>query len=100
MNCGNCFRDRHWKTSRLRLLLIAPAMTFHSSNADLIRYFSPEIEIERIGVNSDWRKSLRVVLRLTGSRCTYFTWRRPMSFEGLVQIKKAIGMLSPKEVGN
>jgi hypothetical protein len=50
-----------------RLLLIAPAMTFHSSNADLIRYFSPDIEIERIGVNSDWRKSLRVVLRLRGA---------------------------------
>jgi hypothetical protein len=50
-----------------KLLLIAPAMTFHSSTADLIRYFSPEIEIERIGVNSDWRKSLRVVLRLKGA---------------------------------
>jgi len=50
-----------------KLLLIAPAMTFHSSNADLIRYFSPDIEIERIGVNSDWRKSLRVVLRLKGA---------------------------------
>ncbi len=50
-----------------RLLLVAPAMTFHSSNADLIRYFSPDIEIERIGVNSDWRKSLRVVLRLRGA---------------------------------
>jgi hypothetical protein len=47
-----------------KLLLIAPAMTFHSSNADLIRYFSPDIDVERIGVNSDWRKSLRVVLRL------------------------------------
>jgi hypothetical protein len=50
-----------------KLLLIAPAMTFHSSTADIIRYFSPEIEIERIGVNSDWRKSLRVVLRLKGA---------------------------------
>jgi hypothetical protein len=50
-----------------KLFLIAPAMTFHSSNADLFRYFSPEIEVERIGVNSDWRKSLRVVLRLKGA---------------------------------
>ncbi len=50
-----------------KLLLIAPAMTFHSSTADILHYFSPEIEIERIGVNSDWRKSLRVVLRLKGA---------------------------------
>jgi hypothetical protein len=50
-----------------RLLLIAPAMAFHSSNTDIFRYFSPEIEVERIGLNSDWRKSLRVVLRLIGA---------------------------------
>jgi hypothetical protein len=50
-----------------KLLLVAPAMTFHSSNADLVRYFSPEIEVERVGVNSDWGKSLRVVLRLKGA---------------------------------
>jgi hypothetical protein len=50
-----------------KLLLVAPAMTFHSSNADIFRYFSPEIEVERIGLNSDWRKNLRVVLRLTGA---------------------------------
>jgi hypothetical protein len=50
-----------------RLLLIAPAMTFHSSNADIFRYFSPEVEVERIGVNSDWRNNFRVVLRLQGA---------------------------------
>jgi len=50
-----------------KLLLVAPAMTFHSSNAGVLRYFSPEIDVERIGVNSDWRNSLRVVLRLRGA---------------------------------
>ncbi len=50
-----------------KLFVIAPAMAFHSSNADIFRYFSPEIEVERIGLNSDWRKNLRVVLRLTGA---------------------------------
>jgi hypothetical protein len=50
-----------------KLLLIAPAMCFHSSTATLLRYFSPEIEVERVGVNSDWQTSLRVVLRLTGA---------------------------------
>jgi hypothetical protein len=50
-----------------KLFLIAPAMTFHSSNTDVFRYFSPEIEVERIGLNSDWGNNLRVVLRLTGA---------------------------------
>ena len=50
-----------------KLFVVAPAMAFHSSNADIFRYFSPEIEVERIGLNSDWRKNLRVVLRLTGA---------------------------------
>jgi len=50
-----------------KLFLIAPAMAFHSSNTDIFRYFSPEVEVERIGLNSDWRKNLRVVLRLTGA---------------------------------
>jgi hypothetical protein len=49
-----------------KLLLIAPALAFHSSTAALLRYFSPEIEVERVGVNEDWRKDFRVVLRLRG----------------------------------
>ena len=49
------------------LALIAPALAFHPSNATILRYFSPEIEVERIGVNSDWQKNFRVVLRLKGA---------------------------------
>jgi hypothetical protein len=47
-----------------KLLLIAPALAFHSSAAALLRYFSPEIEVERLGINEDWRKDFRVVLHL------------------------------------
>jgi hypothetical protein len=50
-----------------KLALIAPALAFHPSNATILRYFSPEIEVERIGVNSDWQKNFRVVLRLKGA---------------------------------
>jgi hypothetical protein len=49
------------------LILLAPAMAFHSTNAEVIWYFSPEIDVERVGVNTDWRKNFRVVLRLKGS---------------------------------
>jgi hypothetical protein len=50
-----------------RLLLIAPALSFHSANATVLRYFSPEVEVERIGVNSDWETHLRVIMRLIGA---------------------------------
>lgn len=50
-----------------RLLLVAPAMSFHSSNTTVLRYFSPEIEVERVGVNSDWERRLQVMLRLCGA---------------------------------
>lgn len=49
------------------LLLVAPAMSFHSSNAAILRHFSPEIEVERVGINSDWQHSLKVVVRLKGA---------------------------------
>ncbi len=49
-----------------KLLLVAPAMAFHSSCATVLRYLSSEIEVERVGVNSDWQEQCRVVLRLRG----------------------------------
>jgi len=49
-----------------RLLLIAPAMSFHSTNATVLSYFSAGIEVERIGINEGWRQAIRVVLRLRG----------------------------------
>ena len=50
-----------------KLILAAPAMSFHSTHATVLRYFSPEIQVERIGINSDWQRQLRVVLRLRGA---------------------------------
>ena len=50
-----------------RLLLIAPALSFHSTNSIVLRYFSPEVEVERVGVNSDWQSNLKVILRLRGA---------------------------------
>ncbi len=50
-----------------KLLLIAPAISFHPSNTAILRYFSPEIEVERVGINSDWQQHFKVVLRLNGA---------------------------------
>jgi hypothetical protein len=46
-----------------RLLLVAPALDFHPANETVLRYFSPEISVERIGVGIEWRKELRVMFR-------------------------------------
>jgi hypothetical protein len=46
-----------------RLLLVSPALDFHPSNEDVLRYFAPNIEVERIGVGLEWRKELKVVFR-------------------------------------
>lgn len=50
-----------------RLALIAPALAFHPTNTTILSYFAPEIEVERIGVNSGWQQNFRVVLRLKGA---------------------------------
>lgn len=50
-----------------RLLLIAPSLDFHPSIDTILKYFAPEIEVERIGLSMDWRREVHVVFRLRGS---------------------------------
>ena len=54
-------------TASPKLLLVAPALAFHPSNEIVMRYFSPEIEVQRVGVNSEWWADLKVVTRLEGA---------------------------------
>jgi len=46
-----------------RLLLVAPALDFHPSNETVLRYFSSQILVERIGVGIEWRQELRLMFR-------------------------------------
>jgi hypothetical protein len=46
-----------------RLLLVAPALEFHPANETVLRYFSSEIQVERIGVGIQWRQELQVMFR-------------------------------------
>jgi hypothetical protein len=46
-----------------RLLLVAPALDFHPANEIVLRYFSSEIQVERIGVGIQWRQELRIMFR-------------------------------------
>ena len=50
-----------------KLILLAPALSFHSSSAMVLRHFSSAIEVERVGVNSDWQTRFKVVMRLCGA---------------------------------
>jgi len=43
--------------------LVAPGLHFHSTTAALVRYFSPEIQVSRIGLNETWRRALKVIFR-------------------------------------
>ena len=51
-----------------RLLLVSPALEFHPTSETLLDYFSPQIDVARIGLGVEWRKGLRVVFRLTGAQ--------------------------------
>ncbi|HWR54211.1 MAG TPA: hypothetical protein VN428_24095 [Bryobacteraceae bacterium] len=50
-----------------RLLLVAPALDFHPKTEALLRYLSPAIEVERIGVGVEWRQGPKVAFRLRGA---------------------------------
>ncbi|MBV9401144.1 MAG: hypothetical protein JO062_24415 [Bryobacterales bacterium] len=54
------------------LLLVAPALDFHPSNETVLRYLSPEVPAERIGVGIQWRQELRVMFRGSARKCSPF----------------------------
>jgi len=43
--------------------LVAPALRFHPSTDDLLKYLSPELEVVRVGLAESWRRGPRVVMR-------------------------------------
>ena len=50
-----------------RILLVAPALEFHSTTETLLEALMPSIEFTRVGLAADWRTGLRVMFRLRGS---------------------------------
>ncbi len=57
------FPGRELLTETPRLLLVSPALDFHPSNERVLRYLSPRIPVERVGVGLEWRKELKVMYR-------------------------------------
>jgi hypothetical protein len=50
-----------------RIVLVAPALEFHSTSEDVLSFLSPGIEIVRAGLAASWRQELRVMFRLRGA---------------------------------
>jgi hypothetical protein len=46
-----------------RLLLAAPELSVHPANEPVLRYFSPEVEWELIGLSEHWRRELKIIFR-------------------------------------
>ena len=45
------------------LLLVAPALHVHPSTDAILRYLSPEIDWELLGIDEHWREGVRVIFR-------------------------------------
>jgi hypothetical protein len=61
------FPGQEISAEKPRLMLVAPALRVHPSTDTILRYLSPEIEWELLGIDEHWREELRVVFRKRGS---------------------------------
>ncbi|HEY6306407.1 MAG TPA: hypothetical protein VI488_08145 [Candidatus Angelobacter sp.] len=52
------------------LFLVAPSLRVHPAVDTVLRYFSPAIDWELVGVDERWRDGLRVIFRKTCGRAT------------------------------
>ena len=54
------------------LFLVAPALHVHPSTDIMLRYISPEIAWEFVGIDERWREGVRVVFRKRGERRAHY----------------------------
>jgi hypothetical protein len=47
-----------------RVTLLAPALDFHPSHQQVLRFISPAVEIERVGVGAEWQRELKTMFRM------------------------------------
>jgi len=57
------FEARELSPDKPLLILVAPALHVHPATDTLLRYISPEIEWEFVGIDERWREGVRVVFR-------------------------------------
>jgi hypothetical protein len=57
------FEGRELSPEKPLLFLVAPALHVHPSTDTLLRYLSPDVEWEFVGIDERWREGVRVVFR-------------------------------------
>jgi len=57
------FEGRELSDEKPLLFLVAPAFRVHPSTDTLLKYLSPDIEWEFVGIDERWREGVRVVFR-------------------------------------
>ena len=57
------FEGRELSSEKPLLFLVAPALRVHPSTDKLLRYLSPEIDWEFVGIDERWREGVKVVFR-------------------------------------
>jgi hypothetical protein len=57
------FEGRELSSEKPLLFLVAPALHVHPSTDTLLRYLSPEINWEFVGIDERWREGVKVVFR-------------------------------------
>jgi len=50
-----------------RLILAAPALRIHPANQPVLRYFSPKVDWELLGLGEHWRNELKIIFRKRSS---------------------------------
>jgi hypothetical protein len=71
------FPGLHISSQPPLLFLVAPSLRFHPSGDVVARYLARDIEICRVGLNENWRRGLRVVLRETVPDRGIKKWKQP-----------------------
>jgi hypothetical protein len=64
------FEGKELSGEKPLLFLVAPALHVHPATDTLLRYLSPEIEWEFVGIDERWREGVKVVFRKRPERST------------------------------
>lgn len=62
------FPGRALQTVEPRLILAAPALSFHPATETILHFFASHIAVERVGLALEWRQKVRVLFRLCGDQ--------------------------------
>ena len=73
------FSGRELSSEKPLLFLVAPALHVHPATDVLLRYVSPEIEWEFVGIDERWREGVRVVFRKRPERRATPDFRLPIA---------------------